>query len=64
MDIDRLLLVSEMKICSILVKYTEIFFSLLKPKVVHLRPSLSSITFPEISKQNFISHVLLFKITN
>ena len=36
MDADRLLLVSKMKISSILAKYIGIFFSLLKPKVVYL----------------------------
>ena len=44
-NIDRLLFVSEFKKCSVLAKYIGISFSLSKPKIVHLRPFLSSLPF-------------------
>ena len=53
MDVDRPLLVSKMKTSLILAKYTDIFFSILKPKVVYLRSFLSFLTFPKFLKQNF-----------
>ena len=34
--------------------YQKVFVLFLKPKVVHLRPFLSSLPFPKFEKQNFI----------
>ena len=45
MGVDRLLLVSNMKKSSILGKYIGNCFLLSKPKVVDLRPFLSSLPF-------------------
>ena len=53
-DVDRLLLVSKLKKRSIIAKYIGIFFSLSKPKVVYLRPILSSLPFPKFKKQYFM----------
>ena len=44
MDVDRQLLVSKMKKSSILAKYTEVFFFIIKTKS---SPFLSSLKFPK-----------------
>ena len=53
-DVDRLLLVSKMKKSSISQNISTNFFSLLKPKVVYLRPFLSYLPFSKFWKQNFM----------
>ena len=53
-DVDTLHLVSKMKKSSISKNISTIFFSLSKPKVVYLRPFLSSLPFPNFFKQNFM----------
>ena len=50
-DVDTLLMVLKLKKSSILSKYIGHFFSFLKPKVVYLRPFLSSLSFPKFWKQ-------------
>ena len=54
MDVDRLLLVLIMKknFRYILPKLD--FFSISKPKVVYLRPFLSSLPFSKFGKENFM----------
>ena len=52
-DVDWLLLVSKMKKkVQFHQIYQPIFFSLSKPKVVYLRPFLSSLLFSKLWKQN------------
>ena len=53
-DLDKLLLVSKMKNKFNFTKYIKKIFSLLKPKVVYLRPFLCSLPFPKFWKQNFM----------
>ena len=53
-DIDRLLLVSKLIKSSILLKYIGNFFSFSNPKVVYIRPFLSSLPFPKFWKENFM----------
>ena len=53
-EVDRLLLVSKLKKSSISQNISTNFFSLSSPKVVYLRPFLSSLPFPNFWKQNFM----------
>ena len=58
MDVDILLLVSKLKKKFNFRKmYRTFLFSLSKPKVVYLRPFLSSLPFSKFKKQNFMYFV-------
>ena len=52
LDVDKLLLISKVKKSSISAKYIGKVFSLLKSKIVYLRPFSSSLTFTKFCKKN------------
>ena len=54
-DVDRLLLVLKMKNVQFKQNISELFFSLLKPKVIYLRLFLSSLPSPKFWKQNLMN---------